>query len=81
MAFDPFGYILVLKSIFDEKNYLSMGTPYTFDGGMLCHSTKIEVFYFDDNFRRIAQWVRPLTQFNFGRMASHAFIESIWCSH
>ena len=22
-----------------------------------------------------------MKQFNFGRMASHAFIESIWCSH
>ena len=57
MAFDQFGYILVLKSNFDEKNYLSMGTPYTFDEGMSCHSTRIELFYFDDNFRRIAQWV------------------------
>ena len=37
-----------------------MGTPYTFDEGMSCHSTRIELFYFDDNFRRIAQWVRPL---------------------
>ena len=36
-----------------------MGTPYTFDEGMSCHSTRIELFYFDDNFRRIAQWVRP----------------------
>ena len=25
---------------------------------MSCHSTRIELFYFDDNFRRIAQWVR-----------------------
>ena len=23
------------------------------------HSTRIELFYFDDNFRRIAQWVPP----------------------
>ena len=36
-----------------------MGTPYTFDEGMSCHSTRIELFNFDDNFRRIAQWVRP----------------------
>ena len=36
-----------------------MGTPYTFDEGMSCHSTIIELFYFDDNFRRIAQWVPP----------------------
>ena len=39
-------------SIFDEKNDRSMGTPYTFD-------ETLELFYFDDNFRRIAQWVRP----------------------
>ena len=36
-----------------------MGTPYTFDEGMSCHSIRIELFYFDDNFRRIAQWVPP----------------------
>ena len=59
MAFDQFGYILVYKSIFDGKNDLSMGTPYTFDEGMSCHSTRIELFYFDENFRRIAQWARP----------------------
>ena len=38
-----------------------MGTPYTFDEGMSCHLTRIKLFYFDDNFRRIAQWVPPLT--------------------
>ena len=37
-----------------------MGTPYTFDEGMSCHSTRRELFYFDDNFHRIAQWVPPL---------------------
>ena len=57
MAFDQFANILVYKSIFSEKNDLSMGTPYTFDEGMSCHSTRIELFYFDDNFCRIAQWV------------------------
>ena len=36
-----------------------MGTPYTFDEGMSCHSTRIELFYFDGNFRCIAQWVPP----------------------
>ena len=46
------------KSILDEKDDLLMGTPYTFDEGMSCHSTIIELFYFDNNFRRIAQWVR-----------------------
>ena len=40
-----------------------MGTPYTFDRGMGCHSTKSELFYFDDNFRRKAQWVPPWTPF------------------
>ena len=40
-----------------------MGTPYTFDEGMSCRSTRIELFYFDDNFRRIAQWVPPFTRF------------------
>ena len=39
-----------------------MGTPYTFDEGMSCHSPRIELFYFDDNFRPIAQWVPPLTR-------------------
>ena len=49
-----------LKVHFRWKNDLSMGTPYTFDEGMSCHSTRIELFYFDDNFHRIAQWVPPL---------------------
>ena len=62
MVFDQFAYILVYKSIFNEKNDLSVGTPYTFDEGMSCHLTKIELFYFDDNFRRIAQWIRPFMQ-------------------
>ena len=37
-----------------------MGTPYTFDRGMWCHSTSIELFYFDDNFSRIPLWVLAL---------------------
>ena len=36
-----------------------MGTPYTFDEGMSCHSTRIEWLCFDDNFRRYSLWVRP----------------------
>ena len=28
-------------------------------GIQVCHSTIIELFYFDDNFRRITQWVPP----------------------
>ena len=38
-----------------------MGIPYTSDLGMSCHLTRIDLFYFDDNFRRIAQWVPPFT--------------------
>ena len=34
-------YFSLYKSIFYEKNDLSMGTPYTFDEGMSCHSTRI----------------------------------------
>ena len=45
---------------------LSWNTIYipaiTCDEGMWCHSTRIELFYFDDNFRRIAQWVLALNQ-------------------
>ena len=33
----------------------------TFDKGMSCHLTRIELFYFDDNFRRIAQCVLAFT--------------------
>ena len=32
---------------------------------MSCHSTRIELFYFDDKFCRIAQWVRPFSQVTF----------------
>ena len=38
-----------------------MGTPYIFDEEMSCHSTRIELFYLDDNFRRIAKWVPPFS--------------------
>ena len=79
MAFDQFGYILVLNSIFDGKNDLSMGTPYTFDEGMSCHSTRIELFYFDDNFRRIAQWVRPL-RVSSDSKASACSLETLDCT-
>ena len=70
-----------------------MGTPHTCDEGIERYSTRIELFYFDGDVRRIAQWVlafkganpqRVLTeiiieikQFNAGRIASHASIESI----
>ena len=39
-----------------------MGTPYTFDLGMSCHSTSLELFYFDENFRRHSLWVGPFTR-------------------
>ena len=46
--FDEFQWLsislAIFKSIFDEKNDLTIGTPYTFDEGMSCHSTKIELF-------------------------------------
>ena len=32
-----------------------------FDKRMRCHSTRIELFYFDDKFCRIAQWVSAFT--------------------
>ena len=34
-----------------------MGTLHSLDKGMSCHSTSIELFYFNDNFCRIALWV------------------------
>ena len=33
----------------------------TCDEGIQCYSTRIELFYFDDNFRGIAQWVLAFT--------------------
>ena len=58
MIFLPF--TLFLKSIFDGKS-ISQWEHHipviTCDEGMWGHSTRIELFYFDDNFRRIAQWV------------------------
>ena len=37
------------------------GKRYFFDKGIGCHSTRIELFYFDDNFCCIAQCVLPFT--------------------
>ena len=34
----------------------------TCDEEIRCHSTRIYLFYFDDNFRRYSLWVRPLWQ-------------------
>ena len=39
-----------------------MGTPYTFDEGIRCNATRIELFYFDENFPRYSLWVRPFMQ-------------------
>ena len=47
-------YIFDGKSISEWEHHIP---AITFDKGMLCHSTKIELFYFDDNFCRKAQWV------------------------
>ena len=44
---------MVKVSLSGNSIYLQI----TFDQGMGCHSTTIELFYFDDNFRRIAQLV------------------------
>ena len=38
-----------------------MGTPNTFDKGMSCHSTGIELFYFTDDFHRMVLWVLAFT--------------------
>ena len=55
-------YFLVYKYIFDDKGISQWEhhiPAITCDEGMWCPSTRIELFYFDDNFRRIAQWVLP----------------------
>ena len=68
-TFDEFQWLMRSLPIFWSKSPFSMKKIMifqwehhnTFDEGMSCHSTRIELFYFDDNFRRIAQWVPPLT--------------------
>ena len=68
MDFDDFLTIylifLVLKYILDGKS-ISQWEQHIpaipFDKGMGCHLTVIELFYSDDNFRRIAQWVLALS--------------------
>ena len=66
MDFDDF---LAIYLIFKSKSPFSMVKLYlgvqwvhhipanTFDKGVCCHLTRIELFYFDDNFRCIALWV------------------------
>ena len=57
MDFDDFSTI---KSIFDGKiisQWEHHIAAITFDEGMRCHSTRIELFYFNDNVFLIALWV------------------------
>ena len=64
MISSPFTVFFSLKVHLDGEG-ISQWEHYipviTCDEGMWCHSTRIELFYFDDNFRRIAQWVLALT--------------------
>ena len=58
MIFDHLPYFF--KSIFDGKSISQWEhhiPAITCDEGIWGHSTRIEFFYFDDNFHRIAQWV------------------------
>ena len=53
-------YFLVQKCIFNDKSISQWEhhiAVITCDEGIECCSTRIELFYFDDNFRRIAQWI------------------------
>ena len=61
MKFRPFTLFSSLKVHFRWKNYPSVGTLYAFDRGMWCHSTRIELFDFDDNFGWYSLWVRPFS--------------------
>ena len=53
-------------TIFDEKiivQWEHLTHAMTFNEGIWCHSTRIWLFYFDDNFRRYSLWVHPLSHF------------------
>ena len=41
---------------FDDFSIINLINAITCDEGIECYSTRIELFYFDDIFRRIAQW-------------------------
>ena len=47
-------------SIFDDK-LIFQWEHHILSIGKSCHSTRIELFNFDDNFRRYSLWVRPFT--------------------
>ena len=53
------------KSPFSMKKMISQWEHHisaiTCDEGIRCNSTRISLFYFDDNFRRYSLWVRPLS--------------------
>ena len=56
-------YFLALMSIFDEKivsQWVHHIPAITCDEGIRCHLIRIQLFYFDDNFRRKALWVLAL---------------------
>ena len=64
MYFDDFLIIciifLVLKCIFDGKGISQWEyhiVAITCDKEIECYLTRIELFHFDDNFSRVAQWV------------------------
>ena len=70
---DHLPYFLVYKSIFDGKSIVQWVHhihAITCNEGMWCHWTRIELFYFDGNFCRIAQWVLAFSSHISGRMTS-----------
>ena len=58
MIFRPFTLFLLTKSSFlmVEVSLIHHTLAITCNEVMWCHTTRIELFYFDDNFRCIAQW-------------------------
>ena len=63
MNFLSFTLFSSLKVHFRWKKYPSVGTPYIYDRGMQCHSTRIELFYFDDNFCQYSLCRYPLARY------------------
>ena len=67
MYFLIFALFFSLKGIFDGKSISQWEhhvAVITYDEGIEYYSTRIESLYFDDNFRRIAQWVLAFTLIN-----------------
>ena len=63
--FEHLPYFLVLKCIFYGKSISQWEhhiAVITCDEGIECYLTRIELFYFDDNFRCIAKWVSAFTE-------------------